>query len=68
MKTLKFTMEVRMLDGFNESEFIHAIKQRLEGLEVKAVRYGEVAEGYRFEVDFEPLLPGFTYQPILWSC
>lgn len=65
MKTLKLTMKIEKLDGFNEADFINVIKQNLAGLNVQAIRYGVLEEGYRFEIDFTPLLSEFSYQPVL---
>ncbi len=67
MKTLKFTMEIKKLTGFDEKEFIGILENNLSGLNVKAMRYYVLQEGYRFEVDFEPVLisSGISFQPIL---
>lgn len=67
MKTLKFTMELEKLDGFNEEELISILQKNLSGVYAKAMRYGALQNGYRFEVDFEPVLAtaGISYQPIL---
>ena len=67
MKTLKFTMEIKKLDGFNEKDFIAILQNNLSGVYAKALRYGAIENGYRFEVDFEPVLAsaGISYQPIL---
>jgi hypothetical protein len=65
MKTLKFIMEIQKLDGFDEKEFISILSKNVSEVHAKALRYGEADSGYRFEVDFESVLPGFSYQPIL---
>lgn len=65
MKTLKFTMEIKKLDGFDEKKFISILCNNLSGVYAKEFRYCEVDNGYRFEVDFEPVLSGISYQPIL---
>lgn len=65
MRRLKFTMNIDKLEGFSEAEFINAISKSLEGLYVKALRYGEVSGGYRFEIDFDLGFTDYAYQPIL---
>ena len=67
MKTLKLTVELEKLDGFDEKELISILQKDLAGVYAKAMRYGALQNGYRFEVDFEPVLAsaGISYQPIL---
>ena len=67
MKTLKLTMELEKLSGFDENELISILQKDLSDLCVKALRYGAIPNGYRFEVDFDPVLAsaGVLYQPIL---
>ena len=69
MNTLKFTMVIKKLDGFNEKEFPSIIQKNLPGGYTKDIRFSTVENGYRFEIDFEPVLDivGISYQPIL-SC
>ena len=65
MNTLKLTMAIQKLNGFSESEFIDILANNLEEVGVKALRYGEFEDGYRFEMDYEVAIPEFPYQPIL---
>ncbi|MBO6301471.1 MAG: hypothetical protein J6N15_03430 [Ruminiclostridium sp.] len=67
MKTLKLTMEIKKLEGFDEQKFISILRKDLSEVYVKELRYGVLQNGYRFEVDFEPVLAsaGISYQPIL---
>ncbi len=52
---------------FQEDEFIGILQKSLSEVYANAMRYGAVENGYRFEVDFEPVLAsaGISYQPIL---
>lgn len=60
-------MEIQKLDGFDEKEFIGILQKDLSEVHAKALRYEEVENGYRFEVDFDSALAsaGISYQPIL---
>lgn len=65
MKSIKFTMLIKKMEGFNESEMLNIIENNLSELnEVTSVRYGLIEGGYRFEIDFEPRLSEVAYQPI----
>ena len=51
MKTIKFTMEMDKLAGFDEQIFLGVIQKNLSSVNAKALRYARIDNGYRFEVD-----------------
>ena len=65
MNTLKLTLLIEELEGFNEADMLQIITNSLSEVSAKEVRYNKIEGGYRFEVDFEPQISGFPYQPIL---
>jgi hypothetical protein len=64
---MKLTLELhfRKKEGFKEEDFLKVISDNLRGLQITSINYGNIEEGYVFVVEYKPLIPGFSYQPIL---
>lgn len=65
---MKLTFELHFTKkiGFSDEDFLKVISENLKELGlVNSMKYDTITEGYLFEIDFVPVLPGFTYQPIL---
>ena len=66
---LVFEFHFREKEGFLEDEFLKIISNRLSTLgkemPITSFKYQKIDEGYVFEIQYKPVLPAITYQPIL---
>ena len=65
MKTITLDMEIQKLPGFSEADMLQTLRESISSVGAKALRYGDIENGYHFEVDFEPAFPYMSFQPIL---
>lgn len=66
---LIFEFHFKKKEGFSESDFIAIVSKRLSALgkemPISFFGYQGIDNGYIFEIQYKPVLPGITYQPIL---
>lgn len=64
-----FEIHFEKKNSYSEEKLINIISERLSKLgkemPINSVGYQTVKEGIAFVIDFQPVLPGITYQPIL---
>lgn len=64
-----FEFHFEKKNNYSEEKFINIISERLSKLgkemPINSVSYQSVKEGFAFLIDFQPVLSGITYQPIL---
>lgn len=66
---LLFEFYFKKKEGFSEDKLIGIISKRLSELgkemPIHSFNYQTVDEGYIFEIQYNSILPGISYQPIL---
>ena len=66
---LHFEFHFKEKEGFKEIDFLDLISKRLSSLSkempIKSFLYKRIQEGYMFEVEYQPVLQGFSYQIVL---
>ncbi|EXM40990.1 hypothetical protein RASY3_02370 [Ruminococcus albus SY3] len=62
---IQLTMNIKKLDGFDENVFLSTIKNNLLEIDATLVFEKSDNERYHFEISYIPILPGYSYQPVL---